>query len=473
MNTNRLCFLPLLICVVLSGCQSAPKPRGRTAVLDVPFVKQEKWYCGAAAISAHSRFYGRCITQYEVASKLFSRKRGGIINIHMNMFMREKGFWTKTLVLTDYTTEKIKKENTCRLLQEIKKYIDRGHPVIALIGPVSKNIFGMSFRVFVGPFFYVSDYEDMVQLNHYVLITGYDDDAKVFVMHNGQKPNVRISYRMFSEKWKKVDCWALVAVPPLRIEWELSPEEMLDAGLILEQQEQYLHARAYYKKALERAAVIKNPEKKKELEFRILFNTANVHLALGDYDASERILTSLQDKAGETGPLLNNLAEVYLNKKVHIDRAQAMVLKAIKKDSDNMVYYLDTQAMIFLERGDTEKARILLEQAMDIAPNKDTLSVLHYHMGKTYQTSRNFKKAFYHFRIAVDSVDEEKMPKRESEYTLRYALCGLMIGKKDKAIEGFQKVIALDRGPLSLEARENLLNITREPEKKEEPSKEK
>ncbi|MFC1479153.1 C39 family peptidase [Planctomycetota bacterium] len=449
-----------LLFAVLGGCGTLPKPEeGKEAFLEVPFVKQEKWYCGAAAISAYSQFYGRFISQYEVACNLFSRKRSGIINIHVNMFMREKGFWTKTLVLSNYTTIKEKDKRLKDLLKELKQYLDRGHPVIALMGPPTKTVLGLSVRIFLGPIFYVSDYEDITRLNHYVILIGYDDKSKVFIMHDGIKPGVSMSYRTFIERWEKVDCWALVAVPPQKINWELTPEEMLDAGYILEQYEKYREALKYYTAALEKSSMLKDEERKKELEFRILFNTANAHLSLRNYDEAEKTLKKLKSISGDTGPLLNNLAEVYLKKGIETEKAQAMVVKALSKDSANKVYYYDTLAMILFHKGEIDKACKLLESAIKAVTHKDVLSVLHYHMGKIFESQKEFEKAFYHFSKAADNVDEEMHPKRESEYTLRYALCGLKIGKEDKAVEGLYKVIALDRGAFSLEARDNLIKV--------------
>lgn len=448
----------LLLCTAGCGGPSVQHAT-KAAFLDVPFVKQEKWYCGAAAVSSNSRYHGTFVTQHQIAESLFSKKRGGILNIHITMLLREMGFWTRTLSLSDYSSGKAKQKQISALAAEIKTYIDREHPVIALVGPASGSVFGIKFRIFLGPLFYMSDYEELTNLNHYIILVGYDDSTGEFIAHNGIKPNVRIPYTLFLRRWEKTGCWALVAVPPSQINWEMTAEEMLDSGYIFEQTEKYGKALECYTAALKKTESMKETPEKEELRFRIRFNTANTYFSLNMFDKAENILKDLQTYTGETGPLLNNLAEVYLRTDRDLNKAHAMVVKAISKDKDNRIYYFDTLAMILLKQGVMDKARTILEQAISSARDRNVLSVLHYHMGMLCEARNEFQEAFYHFGRAADNVNEEMKPKKECEYTLRRALCGLKIGKKDQAVMGLYKVIALDRGKLSREARDNLLSI--------------
>jgi tetratricopeptide (TPR) repeat protein len=278
-------------------------------------------------------------------------------------------------------------------------------------------------------------------------------------MHNGYFPNATMPYGIFYQRWEKAGCWALVAVPPEKINWELDAEESLSVGCILERCEKYELAFKHYQKALELAEQIKDQKKKHDLLFRVMFNTANVYMATKQFPKAEKILTNLKKKTEGNGPILNNLAEIYLSEGKDLKKAEELVKKAIQLDKKNAVYYLDTFAKILMEKKKYSDAEKLLQQALKITRQKKIRSVLYYHLGTVKFSTGQFRQAFELYAKAVDEVDEEQEPARECEYTLQYAVCGLKIGEVKRAREGLYKVIALDRSELAWKAREELIKI--------------
>jgi len=452
--------------LVSAGCASAPPRSGGAAdrvLLDVPFVKQEAWYCGGAAVSACVRYYGGFVSQHEVARELFSKKRGGILNVHLAMFLRERGYWTKTLVLTDYATRKERERKLRSLVSRLKNFLRMKHPVIVLLGPPSGDILGFKVRIFLGPLFYMSDYEDVVMLNHYVVLTGYDDARGVFYLHDGLRPNVPVPYARFTRRWRAVGCWALVAVPPRALDWKLTPEELLDAGYVCERTERYREAASYYRAALDGLPRVKDSRARAGLRRRLMFNMANVYLALGEYRDAETLLKNLLEEEGESAPVLNNLAVVYLKMKKNLAEAEKMAARALSIDRKNAVYYADTAAMLLLEKGEGKRALDVLLRLVPSAHSDEILSVLYFHLGVAYERAGKFGKAYEYFGKAAARVNEENEPRRASRYALRRALCGLKLGRRREARGDFDKVMALDRGGrYAARAREEWLKLMHE-----------
>ncbi|MFC1581936.1 C39 family peptidase [Planctomycetota bacterium] len=437
------------------GCGSTPEVKGtRSNLLEVPFIKQEEWYCGAVAIAQTSRYYGRFHTQYAVASEIFSRKNSGFLNLDIALYLRQRGFWTKTLVLKGYGSNKEKEAQIKELTGVLKEFVDRGHPVIVLLGPKPRDMLGLNVRLFAPPLFYISDYDEITGLNHYVVVTGYDDREGVFFFHDGHKPNAQAFYKDFVKRWKTVDCWALVAVPPDQINWEVTRDEALNAGVMLENWHNYEKALFFYKNALQRTE--KNDKQKRT---QILFNMANAHSARREFGKAEEILTGLKDMPGYQGPVLNNLAEIRLKQKGDLKGAEQMIREAILSDQQNALYYLDTYAMILLNRGQALKARTAMEKALKDELPDEVNAVLHFHMGQILLALNEHRPAFQYFGQAVDFVDEDRDPERESEYTLAWSRVGLQLGELEKARSGLQKVVALDSGEMGWQAKEELLKL--------------
>lgn len=140
-------------------------------VLDVPFVKQMEDLCGPAALSSVFLFYGENIPQEEIAKDIYIKQLKGTLITDMENYAKKKGF--KTL---------LKSSN----IEEIKKLIDDGKPVIALID--------LGFWT--------------ISVPHYVVVLGYNHDG--IITHTGLEEKKLIPYREFEKKWQKLGKTLLV-----------------------------------------------------------------------------------------------------------------------------------------------------------------------------------------------------------------------------------------------------------------------
>lgn len=133
--------------------------------LGVPFVKQMDEFCGPAALSSVFSFYGVDISQEEIAKHVYIKQLKGALITDLEDYAKGKGF--KTL---------LKKSD----IEEIKRFIDEGKPVIALID--------LGFWSLSVP--------------HYIVIVGYNQDG--LIAHTGYEERKPISYGEFEKRWKKL-----------------------------------------------------------------------------------------------------------------------------------------------------------------------------------------------------------------------------------------------------------------------------
>lgn len=149
--------------------------RGRY-IEGVPFYRQSESTCGPAALASILAFWGRPISQEQIAAKIYLPELRGTLPMDMENFAREAGFKTASSAGT---------------LAELKNSIRKGVPVICLLD------FGFSFY----------------HRPHYVSVIGFDDVNAVFIMHDGLKPNSVMRYNEFNKVWGRADRWMLVIMP--------------------------------------------------------------------------------------------------------------------------------------------------------------------------------------------------------------------------------------------------------------------
>ncbi len=51
----------------------------------------------------------------------------------------------------------------------------------------------------------------LVPVDHYVIVTGFDDEKQGLYMHSAGKENQFISYKKFQREWEKADNWAMLS----------------------------------------------------------------------------------------------------------------------------------------------------------------------------------------------------------------------------------------------------------------------
>ena len=169
--------------LVLSGCATAP-PLPDTLLgdiasrqlLSVPFIPQEKYYCGPAALASMARFRGIDVDQQTLAEQVYIPDRQGSLALEMQAGARRLGLLAYPLA----------KANLTDLLREL----DAGNPVLVLQNQ------GLSW----------------LPQWHYAVAVGYDLGRRELILHSGTRQNYHLALATFFRTWQRGGGWARVLV---------------------------------------------------------------------------------------------------------------------------------------------------------------------------------------------------------------------------------------------------------------------
>ena len=187
---------PVASALVLAACAApgvgpvaqAPGDLPRTAqVTDVPFVAQQRYYCGPASLAMTLAWSGRPVEQDTLAGQVYTPGKTGTLRHDLVTGARRQG--RLAVRLSDDTTAAEPALRT--LLAEVAA----GHPVI-----VFQNL-GLA----AAPQW------------HFAVVTGYDLGAGEIVLHSGTTAGKRRGLDSFARTWARGDRWALAVLPPDRL----------------------------------------------------------------------------------------------------------------------------------------------------------------------------------------------------------------------------------------------------------------
>ncbi|MCK5708051.1 MAG: C39 family peptidase [Candidatus Aureabacteria bacterium] len=149
-------------------------------ILEIPFIKQNKNYCGPASLAIVFNYYDKEISQEEIAKYIYNPELKGTLSIDLLLFVRKHNF-----------TSEIYKSN----IQDLKQKINQNNPVIVLTkGNPVKN-----FSIF-------KNY-------HFFVIYGYNDDKQVFYCHSGSEKSAELKYKKLEKPWKETGNCAFLIYP--------------------------------------------------------------------------------------------------------------------------------------------------------------------------------------------------------------------------------------------------------------------
>ena len=146
-------------------------------IATVPFIAQEAYQCGPAALAMVLQYWGAAADAEEIGRALYLPSARGVLNLELEFQARRRGFRTQAF------------EGT---LERVKTELRQGRPLIVFQdlgrGPVS--------------------------VPHFAVLLGYDDRAEVVVLHSGTTPYRLLPYAEFLRTWAARRGWVLLITPP-------------------------------------------------------------------------------------------------------------------------------------------------------------------------------------------------------------------------------------------------------------------
>jgi len=176
-------FLLLCIAALMYGCGPKRFPEIRAGletrghhIEDVPFYRQAEYACGPAALASVLSFYQQPVDLEELTRQIVIPRLQGTLPMDMERAARERGLRTTSA-----------SGDRGLLFASLRSNM----PVICLLD--------LGF----GP----------VKQPHYVVLTGFDDGNRLFIMHDGAAADRTMSYERFDRAWERGGNWMLVVEP--------------------------------------------------------------------------------------------------------------------------------------------------------------------------------------------------------------------------------------------------------------------
>lgn len=145
-------------------------------ITGVPFIAQEAFQCGPAALAMVLQYYGARVDQDEIAREIYLPSIRGTLNLDLELYARRRGFQARAFQGT---------------LARVKDELRRGRPLIVFQD--------LGFAAYPVP--------------HFAVLLGYDDRAGVVVLHSGTTPSRVVSYAEFEATWARRRGWTLLITP--------------------------------------------------------------------------------------------------------------------------------------------------------------------------------------------------------------------------------------------------------------------
>lgn len=173
----------LAVCL-LSGCAATRAPLapagvmpGGQVLLKVPFFPDDTDQCGPSALASVLGYWEKPETPERLRGELYRAHLKGSLTIDLLLAAGHHG---------------LSAEMVNGSLARVRGELDAGRPVIVFVN--------LGFRSY--------------PVDHYMVITGYDDPGQCIFAHSGMHRDQKISYGKFDKQWKKNERWALLISPP-------------------------------------------------------------------------------------------------------------------------------------------------------------------------------------------------------------------------------------------------------------------
>ncbi|MBW1677951.1 MAG: peptidase C39 family protein [Deltaproteobacteria bacterium] len=162
---------------ILFSCAGAPdvkESRTSQIIESVPFYPQEAYQCGPASLAGVLNYWQTGVSPEDIAGEIYSESAKGTLDIDMISYAERKG-----LKAMQYKGS----------VEDIKRNIDSGYPVIVLVD--------YGFWVY--------------QQNHFMVVIGYNENG---ILANSGRDRLKfIPFRDFLKLWKRTDFWTMLINP--------------------------------------------------------------------------------------------------------------------------------------------------------------------------------------------------------------------------------------------------------------------
>ena len=285
-------FQAYICCMLLCSCIScAPhalhiqpdwesKPKS-VEIEDIPAFAQDPHQCGATALASVLCWTGIQTSPEELASQVYDPKRKGTLQSSLLSAARRQGRVGFPIRDPDV------------LFKELRA----GHPVLVLL---NKGLWWWPVW-------------------HYALVCGYEGPNQKILMAAGKSSKEKIAWSSFYRMWLRADEWGMLVLPPNDLPATASAQKWLRAVHGLELAGQYEQALIGYTSALD----------KWPFELAAMMGKANSLYALDRLKEAEKTLRRTFKMHPDSGPVLNNLAQVLLEQG-KIKAARQAINKALE-----------------------------------------------------------------------------------------------------------------------------------------------
>lgn len=139
----------------------------------VPLVERNTNWCGPAALAAVLRYHGEEIAAADIADDIYLPHYRGSLNLDLLIFARKRGFevWAN--------------EGSA---DAIRRAVARDRPVICMVR--RGNV--------------------LARRNHYVVVTGYDTERRLWFLDSGNGREETFTEADFEQEWVECGHWMLV-----------------------------------------------------------------------------------------------------------------------------------------------------------------------------------------------------------------------------------------------------------------------
>ncbi len=228
----------------------------------VPFIPQDEYQCGPAALATTLIYAGIPITPEELVPQVYLPARQGSLQVEMLAAPRKYGIVSYPLAPR---------------FEDLLREVAAGNPVIVL------QDFG------VWP----------VSIWHYSVVVGYDHPSGRVIVRSGTEPRPPMPFAVLEYIWKESEYWAMVTVPPERIPATAGESEYAPAIADMARVGDARAARTAYAAFLRRWPG----------NIAGSIGLANSHYALGELNEAQSALRAASELHPDSVPVLNNLAQ--------------------------------------------------------------------------------------------------------------------------------------------------------------------